>query len=108
MGAYEILEKLECHGVKPQPPTAYRALEYLVEHGLVHRIEKQNAYVACARPDMCRNAGFIVCKTCRKVAEIEYASSEADLLHIAAESGFETKSAIMEVEGVCADCQKSA
>lgn len=107
MGAYEILDRLRSQGVTPQPPTAYRALDYLVEHGLAHRIEKLNAYVACARPDACERAGFIVCKRCRTVAEIECAPSEAGLLKAAASSGFSAESTVMEVEGVCADCQSS-
>jgi len=105
MGAYEILDRLRNHGDTPQPPTAYRALDYLVEHGLAHRIEKLNAYVACSKPDACERAGFIVCKLCRTVAEIECAPSEAGLLKAAASSGFSAESTVMEVEGVCADCQ---
>jgi len=108
MGAYEIIERLECQGAKPQPPTAYRALEYLVEHGLVHRIEKLNAYVACARPDRCKSAGFIVCKQCRTVAEVECGpSSDAELFRVAENAGFDTKSTVMEVEGICANCQNN-
>ena len=107
MGAYEILERLRVDDSTPQPPTAYRALEYLVENGLVHRLEKLNAYVACARPDACERAGFIVCKLCRTVAEIECKASEAGLLQAAAHSGFAAETSVMEVDGICADCQKS-
>ncbi len=108
MGAYEILERLECNGVKPQPPTAYRALDFLVEHGLAHRIEKLNAYVACARPDACQSAGFIICEKCRIVAEVECNPSGPELLRVAADAGFSAKSTIMEVEGICHNCQKNA
>ncbi len=105
LGAYEILERLSDGGEKPQPPTAYRALDYLVEHGLAHRIEKMNAYVACAQPGACERAGFFFCKLCRTVAEVQCAGAEADLLRAAETSGFSAEQTVIEVEGVCADCQ---
>ena len=51
LGAYDILEKLAAEGLGAQPPVAYRALDFLVKHGLAHRIERLNAYAACTRPD---------------------------------------------------------
>ena len=105
LGAYDILERLGRGEAKPQPPTAYRALDYLVEHGLAHRIEKLNAYVACAHPGACERAGFIVCKRCHIVAEVECGAAEAGLLSAAATSGFAAEQSVMEVEGVCAACQ---
>ena len=105
IGAYDILKRLSSHSVKPQPPTAYRALDYLVEHGLAHRIEKLNAYVACANPGICERAGFIICTRCNTVAEIECADEETGLLDAAIESGFVAEQSILEVEGICADCQ---
>jgi len=105
VGAYEILKRLSSEESKPQPPTAYRALDYLVEHGLAHRIEKLNAYVACANPGVCERAGFIICKSCHTVAEIECANEEAGLLNAALASGFAAEQSILEIEGVCADCQ---
>ena len=108
LGAYEILERLGDSSTKPKPPTAYRALDYLVEHGLAHRIEKMNAYVACAQPGACERAGFFFCKLCRTVAEVQCAGAEADLLSAAATSGFAAEQTVIEVEGVCAACQDDA
>src|SRR5581483_8522848 len=51
VGAYTLLDRLREGGVRAQPPTVYRALEFLVENGLIHRIESLNAYVGCADPD---------------------------------------------------------
>lgn len=106
LGAYEILERLTNDGGKPQPPTAYRALDYLVEHGLVHRIEKMNGYVACAQPGSCGRAGFFFCKRCKTVAEVQCDGAESDLLRAAETSGFAAERTMIEVEGVCADCQE--
>lgn len=107
MGAYEILERLADDGGKPQPPTAYRALDYLVEHGLAHRIEKMNAYVACAQPGVCDRAGFLFCKLCHTVAEVQCIEAEDDILRVAAASGFAAERTVIEVEGICADCQSA-
>jgi len=107
LGAYEILERLGDDAGKPQPPTAYRALDYLVEHGLAHRIEKMNAYVACAQPGACDRAGFFFCKLCHTVAEVQCAGAEADVLRAAETSGFAAEQMVIEVEGVCAACRHS-
>ena len=105
LGAYEILERLGDDDSKPKPPTAYRALDYLVEHGLAHRIEKMNAYVACAQPGACDRAGFFFCKRCHTVAEVQCDGAESDLMRVAATSGFTAEQTVIEVEGICADCQ---
>src|SRR5262245_21314553 len=48
VGAYEVIERMADHGPRPAPITVYRALDFLVAHGLVHKIESRNAYVACS------------------------------------------------------------
>src|SRR6188472_2050822 len=47
LGAYEIMERVAHSGPRPAPITVYRALDFLRENGLVHRIESRNAFVAC-------------------------------------------------------------
>ncbi len=44
--AYDLLQRLDGEGAA-KPPTVYRALEFLLEMGLAHKIESLNAYVAC-------------------------------------------------------------
>lgn len=107
LGAYEILERLGENDETPKPPTAYRALDYLVEHGLAHRIEKMNAYVACAQPGACERASFFYCKLCHTVAEVQSSGAEADLMRAAETSGFSAEQTVIEVEGICAACQVS-
>jgi Fur family zinc uptake transcriptional regulator len=51
MGAYEILERLAAEGLGAQPPVAYRALDFLIAAGFVHKVERLNAYVACCHPE---------------------------------------------------------
>src|SRR2546430_14710288 len=74
LGAYEIIERLALKGPRPAPITAYRALEFLRENGLVHRIESRNAFVACAHNHAARALlAFLICEHCGAVGE---ASSE--------------------------------
>ena len=60
VGAYELLDELRAERRGAAPPTVYRALDFLMGNGLIHRIESLNAYVGCGSPDQrdtCRNVG---------------------------------------------------
>jgi len=105
MGAYDILEVLRQDGGSAQPPTAYRALDFLVAHGFVHRIEKLNAFVACAHPDTAHKPAFLICRKCDAVAEAPGTLERSALESSARSSGFEIEAAVMEAEGVCPNCQ---
>ena len=107
LGAYEILEHLAKEGLGSQPPVAYRALDFLATHGFVHKIEKLNAYIACAHHGEDHAPGFMICTNCSKVAEVPSASVRDILGHAAKETGFEVSRAMVEVEGLCAACQDS-
>ena len=48
--AYDILDKLKQAKSSSAPPTVYRALDFLQDEGLVHKIESLNAYVGCGNP----------------------------------------------------------
>ena len=102
LGAYDILETLRAEGHAAQPPVAYRALDFLVKQGLVHRIEKLNAFVACALPGEAHNAAFLICRKCDAVAETEGATSALDAA--AADAGFALEDAVIEAEGLCPTC----
>jgi Fur family transcriptional regulator, zinc uptake regulator len=68
-GAYDVLERLTAEGFANQPPVAYRALEFLVENGLAHRIARLNAFAACMHPGTDHAPAFFICQTCKSVAE---------------------------------------
>ncbi|MGB8273652.1 MAG: transcriptional repressor, partial [Alphaproteobacteria bacterium] len=70
VGAYAILETLRREGRKAAPPTVYRALEFLLAHGLVHRIESLNAFVGCVRPGSAHGGQFLICSACGAAAEL--------------------------------------
>src|SRR5436190_17656629 len=65
LGAYEIIERLEPKGPRPAPITVYRALEFLRENGLVHRIESRNAFIACVHSHAAGElVVFLICEHC--------------------------------------------
>lgn len=108
MGAYDVLEGLKALGHKPAPPTAYRALEFLHDAGLIHRIESLNAYVGCADPKAAHVGQFLICEHCASVAEIHDTNLAKKITAMAKSLGFSPKSQMIEVKGLCPDCQASA
>ncbi|MAQ46887.1 MAG: Fur family transcriptional regulator [Confluentimicrobium sp.] len=104
-GAYDVLERLSAEGMGSQPPVAYRALKFLTDHGFAHRIERLNAYVACAHPDAAHEPGFMICRTCKLVAEAPIEPARGALGRSAAETGFTIEKTVMEVEGLCPACR---
>jgi len=107
MGAYEVLEQLQEKGFGNQPPVAYRALDFLVENGLTHRVQRLNAFAACTQPTKKHRPVFLICKDCEQVAEAD-ALDVQDALSIAADkAGFEIERVNVEVLGLCPACQEN-
>jgi len=108
MGAYDILAELnQLDGdVRIAPPIVYRALDFLLEEGMIHRIESRNAFIGCAQPGQCQAGQFLICRDCEQVAELETETS--GLLAEAASLGFAVDHSVVEITGVCAECQKHA
>lgn len=108
MGAYDILEQLAAEGLGSQPPVAYRALDFLVKHGLAHRIEALNAYAACVHIDHDHVPAFLICRTCKAVAESEAELSHGKLGQAAKATGFTIEKVVVEAEGLCPTCAAEA
>jgi Fur family zinc uptake transcriptional regulator len=116
MGAYELLDRLRAEGLGSQPPVVYRALDFLIEAGFVHKIERLNAYVACcqpgeglgAEPGMGHGACFLICSRCRKVAEVEDGALDIAIAQAAAGRGFAMRRIVLEIEGTCPACRAKA
>ncbi|RED12987.1 transcriptional repressor [Pontivivens insulae] len=104
MGAYDILDVLRTEGQRAQPPVAYRALEFLVAHGLAHKIEKMNAFVACSHPGIDHDPAFLICRKCDSVAEATTTPAQGELDEVARKAGFTIERAVLEAEGVCPNC----
>jgi len=107
LGAYEIMERVAPTGPRPAPITVYRALEFLRENGLVHRIESRNAFVACvhghADGDL---VVFLICERCGTVGEASSSEVASTVKSAAAAVGFTPKSPVIEITGICTHCGK--
>jgi len=105
VGAYGLLDRLAAEGGKAVPPTVYRALDFLMEHGLVHRLERLNAYVGCAHRHGPHAAQFLICTGCGRVAELDDPDIGAALTGSAQSRGFSITRQTVEAEGICSDCR---
>jgi Fur family zinc uptake transcriptional regulator len=104
MGAYELLDRLREAGFGAQPPVAYRALDFLVEHGFAHKIERLNAFVACAHPGARHAPAFLICRLCDSVAEAQSTPARGSLGEAAKAAGFQIERTVVEALGVCPAC----
>ncbi|MEO0670371.1 MAG: transcriptional repressor [Pseudomonadota bacterium] len=108
LGAYAILDLLRDAGFGSQPPVAYRALDFLSGHGFVHKIERLNAFVACAHPGQSHSPAFMICRLCDAVAEAQSAPAKGALGEAARAAGFHIEKTVVEAEGVCPACVDKA
>lgn len=104
VGAYAILEILRSEGLGSAPPTVYRALDFLLEHELVHRIESLNAFVGCAHPGESHRGFFLICKQCGNAEELDDSSLNATIAGAARARGFTARHTTLEVSGTCVNC----
>jgi len=105
IGAYDVLQKLQEQGHKPAPPTAYRALDFLVNAHLIHRIESLNAFIGCPSPEAAHQCQFYICDSCGHTAEIHNAAIAEALNADAKQLGFANQQPMVEVHGLCSHCQ---
>ncbi len=106
LGAYDVLARLASDGFGNQPPIAYRALEFLVDQGLAHRIQRLNAFTACAHPGEAHAPAFLICRACQSVAEAAATSARSALEAEAAQLGFTIERSTIEALGLCPACQE--
>ncbi len=108
-GAYELLERLKLTRHGAAPPTVYRALDFLQEQGLVHRVERLAAFVGCVAQDAehaDHTAQFLICRDCGRVIELDDPHLADALAEAAERLGFAVSSATIEAEGLCAACHR--
>jgi len=108
IGAYQILEKLAEIGKRPAPIAVYRALDFLMEQGLVHRLASRNAFLGCGHPDTNHQAQFLICDSCGSVAELADSRIVDAIADRAGRSGFAVAGHVVEIQGTCPDCRKAA
>ena len=108
LGAYAILDQLREAGFGSQPPVAYRALEFLTDQGFAHKIERLNAFVACAHPSQAHDPAFLICRGCGSVEEATTGRTLGGLQGSAEAAGFRIEQAVLEAEGLCPKCGDAA
>jgi Fur family zinc uptake transcriptional regulator len=104
LSAYAILDLMRAATGNPAPPTVYRALEFLLDQGLAHKLESLHAFVGCSHPDRPHASQFLICGDCGEVNEIEN-DAIAKGLHSAEKAArFKTERPVIELLGTCAQC----
>ncbi len=105
LGAYDIIEHLAGIVNRPAPITVYRALDFLMSNGLVHRIESRNAFLACGHDHADASlVAFLICDQCGSVGEVPAGRIAQGVQATASESGFTPKLSVVEITGTCAHC----
>ncbi len=105
IGAYEILARLRRRGRTAAPPTVYRALDFLLDQGFVHRIESQSAFVGCAHPEAVHAGQFLICGSCGVAAELNNSRIQKAIAKSAKTAGFSVERQTIELRGLCPRCQ---
>lgn len=105
VGAYAVLDRMRGETGAGKPPTIYRALDFLLAQGLIHRVERLNAFVGCHDETAHHHAAqFLICRTCGRVQELESPAVEAAIAAAAEAAGFVAMRATVEIDGQCGVC----
>jgi Fur family zinc uptake transcriptional regulator len=110
LGAYPLMDLLrERYEGNVAPPTVYRALEFLRDNGLVHRLASLNAYIGCSHcQDGNHQPSFFICRECNRVMEIDTPRISQAIKKEADANNFLPADNAVEVMGVCVPCEKKA
>lgn len=104
--AYELLRLLRKNNPKTEATTVYRALSFLEEQQLIHRIESQNSYTFCDAPTQVHHHQILLCKSCHNTKEISINFLEEALKKAAKQHDFILSDKATEIVGICSDCHK--
>jgi len=105
VGAYDVLTMLSEERGRVAPPTVYRALDFLLHHGFIHRIERLNAYIGCASPGTEHVGHFLICRRCGTAAEVADARTDRAIAREAESVGFAVERETVEISGTCPGCR---
>lgn len=109
LGAYTLMEMLaKANTRRVAPPTVYRALDFLLEQGLIHRINVLNAFIGCPSPGTKHQSHFLICHACGIAIELDQPALSQQIISVAEDAGFVVESQSLEVSGLCANCASSA
>jgi Fur family zinc uptake transcriptional regulator len=106
LGAYDLIDRVAAEtGKRPAPISIYRALDFLLENNLIHRLASRNAYLACGHGHARQAAiAFLICEACGEVVEADSGALRGSLAALTAEAHFSPRAQVMEVTGLCRAC----
>lgn len=106
IGAYDLLAKMKRSNERSAaPPTVYRTLDFLLEQGFIHRLASINAYIPCCHPRAGHQAAFLICQNCHQVQETSALQLMDSLGQVAASGDFVARHTMIEMSGLCQNCQ---
>jgi Fur family zinc uptake transcriptional regulator len=106
LGAYALIDLLAAQATRQvAPPTVYRALDFLLEQKLIHRIAALNAFIGCVHPSHSHASHFLLCDDCGRAEEIHSRHVNDSIQQAASDSGFTVVTQALEVFGLCPDCR---
>ncbi len=105
LSAYELRDMLRPADASVTPASVYRCLDFLMEHGLVHRLETTRSFIACDHPDHPHAVQFLICRQCGSVVEAEDQRVAAATENLGQLLGFALDQRSVELTGICATCK---
>ena len=102
--AYDLLNDLKKNDASAKPPTVYRSLDFLMEHGFIHKIQSLNAFVGCSHPDEHEDCYFLICKECKNIEECCSNTVKKVLTSTSGKNNFLPNQVTLEITGICQDC----
>ena len=102
--AYDLLNDLKKNDASAKPPTVYRSLDFLMEHGFIHKIQSLNAFVGCSHPEEHEDCYFLICKECKNIEECCSNKVKKVLTSTSGKNNFSPNQVTLEITGICQDC----
>ena len=102
--AYDLLNDLKKSDASAKPPTVYRSLDFLMEHGFIHKIQSLNAFVGCSHPEEHEDCYFLICKECKNIEECCSNKVKKVLTSTSGKNNFSPNQVTLEITGICQDC----
>ena len=107
IGAYELLDLFREEDLKAKPITIYRALDFLMEAGLVHKVESLNAFIGCLQAETTHQTVILICDECKNAYELEASPVFQTIFEMSKEVKFTPKFLTMELHGLCYLCTEN-
>jgi Fur family zinc uptake transcriptional regulator len=105
--AYDLLDRIKPFEQTAKPATVYRALEFLMEQSLIHRVESLNAFIGCSCSEQRHEQLLLICERCGNVEERMGADVMLAVAKEVEQAGFVLHRKAIEIHGLCADCRKA-